>query len=210
MTVIGYLRVSTSEQGDSGAGISAQRAAIEAHAHRQGWGPVCMVEEVASAKNVSGRPGLSEVLDALRRGEASTLVCSKVDRLSRSTKDFTSLMETAQREGWALVALDLGLDLSTPMGEAMAAMVATFSQLERRLIAQRTREALAARRAAGVVLGRPRVLSEALRTRIRELREEGHTLAAIANTLTAENVPTAQGGQRWYPGTVAKILKAAA
>src|SRR3954470_18534905 len=60
--------------------------------------------------------------------------------------DFTGLMATAQKQGWALVALDCAVDTSTPAGEAMANMLATFAQFERRLIAQRTREALAVKR----------------------------------------------------------------
>ncbi|MCA1677351.1 MAG: recombinase family protein, partial [Actinobacteria bacterium] len=83
-----------------------------------------------------------------------TLVVAKLDRLSRSVQDAAGLLDRAQRHGWALVAADLGVDASTPAGEAMANVMATFGQLERRMIGQRTREALAARKAAGVRLGR--------------------------------------------------------
>ena len=69
-------------------------------------------------------------------------------------------------EHWALVALDVAVDTSAPSWEAMANMLATFAQFERRLISQRTKEALAVNRAHGVRLGRLPTLSEAVVRRI--------------------------------------------
>ena len=121
--------------------------------------------------------------------------------------DFTAVMAKATKQGWALVALDCAVDTTTPAGEAMANVLATFAQFERRLIGQRTREALAAKRAAGVRLGRPTVMPDDVRARIVSEREEGLTLAAIADRLTADRVPTAQGGRRWWPSTVRSALR---
>jgi DNA invertase Pin-like site-specific DNA recombinase len=73
-------------------------------------------------------------------------VAAKLDRLSRSMLDFAALMATAQKQSWALEALDCAVDTSTPAGEAMAHVLATFWQFERRLIGQRTEEALAAKK----------------------------------------------------------------
>jgi len=70
------------------------------------------------------------------------LIVSKLDRLSRSLLDFAGLMTRARDGGWNLVALDLGIDLSTPAGEFMASVMASAAQWERRLIGQRTRDAL--------------------------------------------------------------------
>ena len=123
--------------------------------------------------------------------------------------DFTAVMARASRQGWALVALDCAVDTTTPAGEAMANMLATFAQFERRLIGQRTREALAAKRASGVRLGRPLSLPVTVRERIATERKAGRSLAAIAETLNVEHVPTAQGGQRWWPSTVRAVLRAA-
>src|SRR5438046_6513940 len=117
-------------------------------------------------------------------------------------------MAKAQAQGWALVALDAPVDTTTPAGEAMAHVLATFAQFERRMIGQRTREALAQKKAQGVRLGRPRQLRQSVRNRIRKKRDDGATLAAIAEELNRENVPTAQGGVRWYPSTVRAVLTA--
>jgi DNA invertase Pin-like site-specific DNA recombinase len=205
-SVVGYVRVSTSEQANSGAGLEAQRAAIEAEAERRGWELVRTLEDAgASGKSLSGRPGLRDALEAVERGEAQALVVAKLDRLSRSLLDFASLMERARKRDWSLVALDLGVDTSTPSGEMMASVLATFAQFERRLIGQRTRDALAVKRAQGVVLGRPREISAETVERIGDLYERGLSVAAIARQLNAENVPTPRGG-RWHSPKIKRAL----
>ena len=154
---VGYCRVSTDEQGDSGLGLAAQRAAIEAECNRRGWNLVAIHEDVLSGKTLK-RPGVAEALSAVESGEAGALIVAKLDRLSRSLVDFAGLMARAHAGRWNLVALDLGIDLSTPAGEFMANVMASAAQWERRIIGQRTREALAVKRAQGVRLGRPFVL----------------------------------------------------
>jgi DNA invertase Pin-like site-specific DNA recombinase len=207
MRVVGYVRVSTDEQAASGAGLDAQRAAIRAEADRRAWQLVYVFEDAgASGKSLVGRPGLTGALEAVEQGDANALVVSKLDRLSRSLLDFAGLMARAQRRGWSLVALDLGVDTTTPQGEMMASVMATFAQFERRLIGQRTRDALAVKRAQGVQLGRPRSLPAPVRRRIIRERERGATYAAIADRLNADGVATAQGGRAWHPATVRKVV----
>src|SRR4051794_852240 len=173
MRVLGYVRVSTDEQSTSGAGLEAQRQAIVAECERRGWQLVGVVDDAGfSAKDLK-RPGVREALRVLEAGDAAALVVAKLDRLSRSMIDFTALMGKAQKQGWALVALDCAVDTTTPTGEAMANMIATFAQLERRLISQRTREALAIKKAAGVKLGRPATLPTRTVSRIKRERENG-------------------------------------
>jgi DNA invertase Pin-like site-specific DNA recombinase len=134
---------------------------------------------------------------------------SKLDRLSRSLVDFAGLMDRASREKWALIALDLNVDTSTPASESMASMMATFAQFERRLIGQRTKDALAVKKAAGVRLGRPRVISYEIVARIVAQRSAGATLRVIVDGLNAAGVPTAMGGRQWYVSTVQAVLRTA-
>jgi DNA invertase Pin-like site-specific DNA recombinase len=94
-------------------------------------------------------------------------------------------------------------------GEETANVLATFAPLERGLISQRTREALAAKRSQGVRLGRPPTMSEYVIDRIKRERKAGKSLAAIANGLNADRIPTAQGGRRWYPTTIRYTLNRA-
>src|SRR4029453_10148040 len=117
--------------------------------------------------------------EQLESRRADALVVAKLHRLSRSMLDFTALMATAQQQSWALVALDCAVDTTTPAGEAMANVLATFAQFERRLIGQRTKEALAEKRKQGVRLGRPRQLPAKILRRIAREREQGATLQAI-------------------------------
>jgi DNA invertase Pin-like site-specific DNA recombinase len=85
-------------------------------------------------------------------------------------------------------------------------VLAIFAQFEHRLIGQRTREALAVKRASGVRLGRPPTVPRAVVRRIQRQRARGDSLRTIADSLNQDAVPTAQGGKRWYAGTVRGIL----
>jgi DNA invertase Pin-like site-specific DNA recombinase len=206
MRVIGYVRVSTEEQALSGAGLEAQRRAITAECKRRGWELVETLEDAGYSAKDMKRPGVQEALRALEAGDAKALVVAKLDRVSRSMLDFAALMATAQKQSWALVALDCAVDTSTPAGEAMAHVLATFGQFERRLIGQRTKEALAAKKASGVKLGRPPTIPKAVVRRIRRQRANGDSFRAIADNLNQDHVPTAQGGAQWYAATVRHVL----
>jgi DNA invertase Pin-like site-specific DNA recombinase len=150
---------------------------------------------------------LTEALATVESGRASALVVAKLDRLSRSLVDFSALMERARRKGWALVALDLGVDTTTPAGEMLANVLASFAQYERRIIGQRTKDALAEKRRQGVRLGRPRVVDEEVVARILAAHGAGQAPASIADNLNSEGVPTAHGGRRWYDSTVRCVLR---
>jgi DNA invertase Pin-like site-specific DNA recombinase len=211
MKAIAYLRVSTREQHDSGAGIAAQRTKIEAACRSRDWDLHRVVTEVASAKDLVGRPALKRLLDDLDDGEADVLIVSKLDRLSRSVLDFANLVVRAQKKGakkaaWAVCVLDLGVDTSSPNGMFMAQVLAAMAEWERKIIGQRTKDALAEKRAADVRLGRPRLLPPAIQARIRDERADGRSPEAIAEALNQGGVPTAHGGAKWHPSTVRKVL----
>jgi DNA invertase Pin-like site-specific DNA recombinase len=116
-------------------------------------------------------------------------------------------MDTAHREGWGVIALDLGVDTSTPQGEMMANVLATFAHFERRLIGERTRAALAVKKSQGVRLGRPVLVSASTAQRIGRWRASGCSYQAIADALNAAGEPTAHGGRRWYASTVRGVLR---
>lgn len=210
LRVVGYIRVSTDDQADSGAGLEAQRAAILEQCTRRSWDLIALHEDTASARSLAKRPGLTRALVDLDAGVAGALVVAKLDRLSRSLLDFSTLMERSRKKGWALVALDLGVDTTTPSGEMMANVLAVFAQFERRLIGQRTREALSVKRRQGIRLGRPPVVSADLVNRVRHERKRGVTYAAIAARLNDQATPTAHGGQKWHVSTIQSLLRRAA
>ena len=205
-TVVGYARVSTDEQGANGVSLEAQRAAIEAECARRGWTLARIEQDVLSARTMK-RPGLQAALEACRSGEVGGIVVARLDRLSRSVVQFGHLLEEASKKKFNVVALDLGLDLSTPQGELVANVIASVAQWERKIIGQRTKEALAVKKAQGTRLGRPPTLPTRVVKRMQRERAAGKSLAAIADGLNAAGVPTAQGGRRWYPATIRHTLR---
>lgn len=206
-SVVGYVRVSTDDQAESGAGLEAQRSAITSECERRGWQLVSIEEDALSGRDLK-RPGLTRALDSCRAGEVSGVVVAKLDRLSRSLADFANLLSEAQKGGWNVVALDLGVDLATPHGEFLANVMASAAQWERRIIGQRTKDALAVKRAQGVQLGRPTMLPAETATRIRRLRRRGLTLARIAELLNKDGVPTATGCS-WDAAGVWRVARGA-
>jgi DNA invertase Pin-like site-specific DNA recombinase len=201
--VVGYARVSRGA--GSGRSIEAQRAAIGVECERRGWQLLRVETDQASGRE-SNRPGRTRALAACGAGEARALVVARLDRLARSLGEAARLLERAKREGWNLVALDLGLDLSTPHGERVANAFVSVAQWERRLISERTREALARTRAQGVKLGTPRTTPAPAVAKITKLRAQGLSLQAIADELNRLRVPTTRGGSRWRPSSVRSVL----
>jgi DNA invertase Pin-like site-specific DNA recombinase len=203
--VVGYVRVSTANQADSGAGLTVQREALEAECKRKGWELVQIYEDTGSGKAMKNRPALAAALECLRRHEADALVVSKVDRLSRSLLDFAALLERSSDEGWRVVPLDLGVDLATGTGRFIAQIMGAFAEMERGIIAQRTRDALAVKKAEGVRLGMERSIPDDVAGHIIAMRHTGATLRAIADRLNADGVPTTKGGP-WQPSTIQRVL----
>ena len=184
---VAYIRLSKVDVDSPAHGLHAQRRAIDDAARRRGWSVEYFTERGVSAV-ARRRPELEralhlvEELAALGTDVRPALVVAKLDRLARNLWDYAQLVERARRNGWQLVALDAP-DASTPAGEAMQGMVAIFAQLERRLIAARTRESLAAARARGVRLGRPPAIGPALQRRVVRRYRAGWSAKAIGRDL---------------------------
>jgi DNA invertase Pin-like site-specific DNA recombinase len=141
----------------------------------------------------------------LKGGEASALVVAKLDRLSRSVPDFAAVLATAGKQRWAVVALDLGVDTTTPAGELVAGVMMVIAQWERRIIGVRTREAMAEAKANGARFGRERSATSETVARILHERSQGQSFNAIAAGLDADAIPTPGGGLRWYGSTVTRL-----
>jgi len=212
--ILAYCRVSTGRQA---LGLEAQQDALRAELHRMGADPNdprkvrWLIEGGASGKSLD-RPKMQEALAMLHRGEASTLMAAKLDRISRSIRDFIELIAASEAQGWRLVITGLHLDTSTATGRFTARMMAEVAQLEREVIAERTSDALQALKANGHQLGTPRHLRipAEVRERIVQLRAEALTYGSICSRLQAEDIPTARGQSVWYPSTVQKVLDSAA
>ncbi len=153
-TAIAYLRVSTDEQAASGLGLEAQRAAIEAWAQRTGATVAAYLSDdgVSGAAGLDKRPGLASALAELDNG--AVLVVAKRDRLGRDPILCAMVERSAARVGARVVsAAGEGTDDDGPASVLMRRMVDAFAEYERLLIGQRTKAALAAKKARGERVG---------------------------------------------------------
>lgn len=205
LRVIGYVRASTNKQDIS---PEVQEAALMAEAARKGWALDIRREKAASASSLKNRPVLANALEELKAGKRyDALAVSKLDRLSRNVHDFAGMLQTAGKEGWALICLDLNIDTSTITGAAMAQVSVVFAELERKKIAERTRDGMQEiKRSTGKHMGRKSALPAETVERILSDRAAGKPLSHIAAALNAEGVKTAAGG-KWYASTIKAIAE---
>lgn len=209
MHVIGYIRVSTREQADSQLGLDAQRRALTAEAEHRGW-DLTIIEDAGFTGRNTNRPGLREALALLRQRKADALLVYKLDRVSRSVQDFAGLLRSAERQRWALVAMDMGIDMTTPNGRLVSHILVAVAQWESEVIGVRTADAMAEAKAKGQRFGRQRLASDAACDLVVKLRDEGQSFERIAAALDAQGIPTPSGGTRWYGSTVSRLHKSLA
>ena len=202
--VIGYVTLAPDAQ-PSDADVPVH--AIEAACERSEWELIEVVTDRENGVSSLERPGLSRALEQIADGRARALVVSDLRRLSRSIIDLGALVEWFRDAQAALVALDLGIDTSTPSGHELAATLVKLSGWERERIARRARSGLAAVPTPAKPGGRAAVADRlVLLERINAMRAANMTLQAIADQLNAEGVPTMRGGQMWRPSSVQAAL----
>jgi DNA invertase Pin-like site-specific DNA recombinase len=201
--VIGYVTLA----GDAPREEADEPAATIAEACRRGeWKLVDVVTDRDTGRAIA-RPGLSYALRQIAEGKARGLVVSELRMLNSSLTDLGALLDWFRDAGATFVALDLGLDTSTPAGEATAAALGTLGGWDRDRITQRTRSGMADLRANALPVGRPAVSDRPdLVERINNMRATGMTLQGIADQLNRERVPTLRGGRTWRPSSVQSAL----
>ncbi len=219
--IVAYYRVSTREQGRSGLGLEAQRAAVARFAEAEGFEVVAHFTETETGKGADAldrRPELAAALAEAKRHKGAPVVVAKLDRLSRDVHFISGLM--AHRVPFICADLGPGAD------PFMLHLFAAIAEKERALISARTKAALAAAKARGQALGNPR-LSEAraiantahkaeadahtalVAPAIREAQAAGaKSLRQIAAALNARGIATARGG-KWEAQTVANVMRRA-
>ena len=219
---IGYVRVSTREQAESGLSIEAQiRRIIQYCEFKE-----LKLKEIIRDENVSAGIPLSEreggkKLLALTQQKPYTVVAIKLDRLFRDAHDCLGVTKDWKAQGNSLQLMDLGVDTSTAMGRAFLTNAATYAELEKNLISERTKEALTQVKIQGGVLGaskygykRSEEVDEFGRRKVvvnpeelkvvyecQALREAGYSYQQIADKFNYEEKPTKRGG-KWFASTV--------
>jgi DNA invertase Pin-like site-specific DNA recombinase len=171
-----YARVSTNDQQT----IPLQIRALREYAARRGWTIALQVKEVGSG--ASQRQLREKLLDAARRREIDVVLVWRLDRWGRSVADLLATLQELDHLGVGFVSLTEALDLTTPAGRAMAALLAVFAEFEREILRERVRAGLAHARRNGQRLERP-ITAATKAGEVRALRRTGISKAEIARRL---------------------------
>jgi DNA invertase Pin-like site-specific DNA recombinase len=171
-----YARVSTNDQQT----IPLQIRALREYAVRRGWTIALQMKEVGSG--ASERQLREKLLEAARRREIDVVLVWRLDRWGRSVADLLATLQELQHLGVGFVSLTEALDLTTPAGRAMAALLAVFAEFEREILRARVRAGLAHARQNGKKLGRP-ITAERHTDQVRKLYRAGISKAEIARRL---------------------------
>lgn len=236
LRAVGYARVSTEEQAREGLSLPDQVEKMNAYARLYEIQLVAVeMDEGVSAKKLD-RPGVIRSLAMIDDGRADGLLVTKLDRLSRSLRDWNGLIDDyfGEKPGKKLWSVSEHVDTTTASGRMMLNMLMLVAQWEREVISERTRDGLQYRirtnsRTGKVLYGKsidptdPRVSKKdknpvglvqspdevEIIDRMKRMKSHGLSLRAIAGALTEAGIPTRDGRDRWDHSTVRKILKRA-
>ena len=217
---IGYVRVSTEQQVNDGVSIDLQIEKIKQYCDLYNHELLDIIIDAGiSAKNLN-RPGITSVLHCLTNNEADALVVYKLDRLTRSLADWSTLIKDYfnEKSGKTLLAVVDQIDTSTASGRMCLNLMMTVYQWEREVISERTKAALQHKKSKGQPLGSarfgenitqlnitPNLAEQEVLNLILDLRTIGYTLQQIANYLN-ENNYLSKRGKSWYQRTVKNVV----
>ncbi len=220
---IGYVRVSTRDQADSGASLAAQRAKLDAYAVLHDLELAEIIEDAGHSAKSLDRPGMARLLGLIRRRLVGVVVVAKLDRITRSVRDLGELVETFKRSGVEFASVGDHIDTSTAAGRLVLNVMGSVSQWEREAIGERTSEALQALRAQGKRISRHApygfrsdgngswIADDAEQHAIGlifKLRATGLSLRQIAAELERRGFHSRTGKGCLSPPTIAKVLRA--
>lgn len=219
--VCGYIRVSTEEQARGGVSLGDQEEKIRAYATFAGADLLRVeVDAGLSGKNME-RPALQRAIEAVLSGEADVLAVYAIDRLSRSTLDFLTIVSKLASAGRGFVSVREQMDTSTAHGRFTMTILAAMAEMEREMISSRCREATARCKSTGRVYGRtpygfqrhgdrltPDPLEVSILEEIRAARGKGISYHSIADDLNSRKVPP-KSGAAWYASSVRSVLQTA-
>lgn len=220
---IGYIRVSHESQVETGLSLDAQRAKIEAYATLKDLSLVEIIEDAGiSAKNLK-RPGMQRVLELAHRKEVEAVIILKLDRMFRNTVDALETARMFDKKGIALHSIAESLDTHSALGKFFFTLTAALAEMERGLIGERTRTALAQKKARGEKTGGhvpygfslvgkklvPNVREQEILRRMSDMRGQGMSFQRVADLLNAEGILTKKG-TAWDRARVFKTLQNAA
>lgn len=220
MSAVTYARVSTEEQARSGLSLDHQQRQLDLYCELHQIDVVEKVVDAGASGKTLRRPGFQRVSELVRDGGADTIVIYRIDRLTRSVRDFANLVAELDARNVALRSVSDHLDTSTPSGRLITHVMVSFAEFEREQIGQRVKDALSEARERGTFLGQPpvgyRVRDGKLVPNERypvvamahDLRNQGLTLREIGSHLQTSGIRTTTGLLTWSPKQVSRLLAA--
>lgn len=220
--VVGYIRVSTEKQADTGISLAAQRAKIEAYAIAMDLDLVAIVEDPGASAKTLDRPGLRSALAMLTSGKAEALLVVKLDRLTRSVRDLGELVERFFATRFSLLSMSDAIDTRTAAGRLVLNVLTSVAQWEREATGERTRDALRHKANNGEFCGGnapygyavdvdgklvPNEAEQAVLRVVTELKASGLSLRGIATELARAGLAP-RSGKAWQPQQIKRMVAA--
>lgn len=216
---IGYIRVSTTGQADSGTSLEAQRSKIEAYATINELNLDILEDAGISAKSLD-RPGMAKLLKLIQSRKVNMVIVCKVDRISRSVADLSRLIELFNKNKVEFVSIADSIDTTSANGRLNINLLASVNMWEREIISERTVEAMAVMRSNGKRISRYAPYGYKLNgsgvvedideqkacTAIQELRQSGLSLRRIGAELERRGF-CSRSGKVLSAQTINSVLK---
>ncbi len=224
MRAVGYIRVSTEEQSREGVSLEMQQSKIRAYAELNDLELVEIIEDAGiSGKSIKARPGIQKVIGLGKAKQIDAVIIYKLDRLARNTVETLEIAETLDKKGVGLHSITEKLDTKSPLGRFFFTMLAALAEMERQVIAERTKDALSQKKSRGEKLGgqapygyrevdgklEEDPVEQRIIARVNELRAAGYSYRKIADTLTTEGIQTRKGTP-FRETQIIRMLKAVA
>lgn len=220
---IGYVRVSTADQAESGLSLTHQENKIRAYAEALDIELTGIAVDAGFSAKSLNRPAMQEVISKVKSGAIDTVIILKLDRLTRSVKDLGAVVELFEKTGAALISVQDSINTATAAGRLVLNVLGSVAQWEREAVGERTKAALSVKKSAGQRVGEiPFGFSladngidlianekelEAI-SLMKALRANGASFAKIAAELEARGINTKKGKAKWQPMTISNILAA--
>ena len=223
LKVIGYSRVSTEDQAKEGVSLEAQEEKIQAYCKAKGWELIDIIQDLGRSGKDLKRPGLQKIIEACTKKEKpfETVIVTKLDRITRSVGDLAYLNKFFQDNRIGFTSIEENVDTTSATGELFHNIVISISQWERKVIGERTREALQHKKNNsqrvgtipygfrlsndGISLEKAKE-EQAILTRIKSFRKRGLSYQKIATWLNKRGI-LPKIGKKWYASSVYSILK---
>lgn len=221
---IGYIRVSTQEQAESGLSLSYQGAKIRSYCEALDIELLDVIADAGFSAKSMNRPAMQDIIKMIERKEVDAVVILKLDRLTRSVKDLGFITELINKTGVALVSVQDSINTSTAAGRLVLNVLGSVAQWERESNGERVKAAMSVKKSAGQLVGsipygfdladdgvtlveNPNE-QKALEL-IRELRAKGLSFRKIANELESRGIETKKGRSTWQPKTISNLCMGA-